>query len=82
MPGDLHDEEGGIYRERLARIEEWALNMNNRMEIVQNDMRAVRATLDRVSGGRMLILGVLAFLGTVASVVVAGIAVAKAFFKG
>jgi len=82
VAGDVHDHEGGIYRERLARIEEWSQNMDNRMDIVQTDLRSIRKVLDQVNGGKMLILGILAVLGTIASVTVAAIAVVKAFFHG
>ncbi len=82
MTGHPSDQEGGIYRERLARIEKWSENMDQRMNIVQTDLRAVRQTLDQISGGKMLVLGVLAVLGTLASVVIAVIAIFKALVRG
>lgn len=68
-------------RERLARIEEWSLNMNNRMDIVQKDIRAIRTSLDQMNGGKRVAFAIFAAIGALTTFLVAAIGLFKLLVK-
>ncbi len=76
-----HETDTGSYRERLARIEEWSLNMNNRMDIVQVDIRAIRTALDQMNGGKRVAFAIFAAIGAITTFIVAVAGLVKLFAK-
>lgn len=54
-------------RERVARIEESQENQDRRLEIIQDDIRAIRSVLDQMSGGKKTVLLIFALIGAVAA---------------
>lgn len=73
--------EEAALRERLARIEEWSLNMNNRMDIVQTDIRAIRTALDQMNGGKRVAFAIFAAIGAVTTFLAAAIGLFKLLIK-